>query len=122
MKHRKQFHDLLERTIAWNNIRGNTPDTLNWGLELAMLQEELDELASAHHRVDQFDALLDLMFVTLGSLGKMGLTPEQIVDGYEAVMLANESKSSTKNSNGKITKPLGFVGPEASLQTILERS
>ena len=33
----------IERTIEWNTIRGNTPDTLNYQLEIDMLQEELDE-------------------------------------------------------------------------------
>lgn len=121
MIHRKQAHAHIERTIVWNNIRGNTPDTLDWGLEIAMLQEELDELSSASTSVDRFDALLDLNFVLLGSLSKMGLTAEQIVDGYEAVIRANESKSSVKNSAGKITKPVNFVGPEAILQKILDR-
>ena len=120
MKHRKQAFELIERTISWNNVRGNTPSTLDWKLETDMLQEELNELVDASTLVDRFDALLDLQFVLLGSLSKMGLTAEQIVDGYEAVMQANETKSSTKNGAGKITKPLDFVGPEAKLQQILE--
>lgn len=119
MKHKKQAHEHIERTIRWNHIRGNTPDTLNWDLEVAMLQEELDELKAATTDVDRFDALLDLKFVLLGSLGKMNLVPEQIVDGYEAVIAANETKSSTKNADGKITKPDNFVGPEATLERIL---
>ena len=32
----------IERTFEWNTIRGNTPDTLNYQLEIDMLQEELD--------------------------------------------------------------------------------
>jgi hypothetical protein len=43
------------------------------------------------------------------------------VDGYEAVIAANETKSATRNSAGKITKPANFVGPEAQLQLILDR-
>ena len=41
------------------------------------------------------------------------------VDGYEAVLKANESKSSSKNAAGKIAKPVDFVGPEAKLEAIL---
>ena len=40
-------YEQLERTYNWNTLRGNTPDTLNWALEISMLQEELDELKDA---------------------------------------------------------------------------
>ncbi len=123
MQHKKQSYEQLERTIKWNTIRGNTPDTLDWNLEIDMLQEELDELKQAvadNNPVGQFDALLDLKFVLLGTLGKNNLTPSQIVDGYEQVLLANETKSAIKNSDGKITKPADFIGPEANLQKILD--
>lgn len=114
----------IERTIQWNVTRGNTPDTLDWDLEISMLQEELDELrtaTSANSPVDIFDALMDLEFVLRGTCGKFGLTAEQQVDGYEAVIQANETKSSTKNEFGKITKPANFVGPESKLQAILDK-
>lgn len=123
MTHKKQEFELLERTLAWNTTRGNTPDTLDWSLELAMLQEELDELKLAvlhNDEVGCFDALLDLKFVLTGTLGKTGLTPSQIVDGYSAVLSANEAKSSTKNVHGKITKPADFQGPEPKLQALLD--
>jgi len=123
MTHKKQEFELLERTIAWNTTRGNLPETLNWPLELDMLREELDELRLAILQNDEvgcFDALLDLKFVLTGTLGKMALKPSQIVDGYEAVMTANETKSSSKNAAGKITKPSDFQGPEPKLQAILD--
>jgi predicted HAD superfamily Cof-like phosphohydrolase len=122
MQHKKQAFNHIERTVQWNTIRGNTTDTLNWDLEISMLQEELDELKEAvknNDNVGIFDALMDIEFVLRGTCGKFGLTPEQQVDGYEAVIKANESKSSTKNSAGKVTKPEGFVGPETELQKIL---
>ena len=116
----------IERTIEWNIIRGNTPGTLNYQLEIDMLQEELDEFklaVSQGDRVAMFDALLDLDFVRIGTLGKMGISPLIQVEGYEAVLQANESKSSTKNAAGKITKPANWeqYAPEAKLQELLDR-
>ena len=116
----------IERTIEWNTIRGNTPGTLNYQLEIDMLQEELDEFklaVSQGDRVAMFDALLDLDFVRIGTLGKMGISPLIQVEGYEAVLQANESKSSTKNAAGKITKPADWeqYAPEAKLQELLDR-
>jgi predicted HAD superfamily Cof-like phosphohydrolase len=122
MKHKKQAFEQIERTVEWNELRGNTPATLNYQLEIDMLQEELDEFKLAveqNDKVAMFDALLDLDFVRIGTLGKMQIDPYAQVDGYEAVLRANESKSSTKNSAGKITKPADFVGPEPELQKIL---
>lgn len=116
-------NDQIKRTIAWNEVRGNSTDTLDWNLEIDMLQEELNELKLAVEKssnVDIFDALLDLKFVLIGSLGKMGLSHEDVINGYEFVLQKNETKSKTKDSNGKITKPIGFVGPEKDLQKILE--
>ena len=125
MRHKKQSFEQIERTIEWNELRGNTPDTLDYQLEIDMLQEELDEfkLAVAEgDRVAMFDALLDLDFVRIGILGKMQIDPYTQVDGYEAVLKANESKSSTKNAAGKITKPADFTGPEAELAKLLSES
>ena len=125
MLNKKQSFEQIERTIKWNTIRGNTPDTLDYQLEIDMLQEELDEfkLAVAQgDRVAMFDALLDLDFVRIGTLGKMQIDPYTQVDGYEAVLKANESKSATKNAAGKITKPTDFVGPEAELAKLLSET
>ena len=112
----------IERTVNWNLVRGNDRSTLNLSLEIAMLQEELDEFkeaVEANDIVAMFDALLDLDFVRIGTMSKLGITPSMQVEGYEEVLKANESKSATKNAQGKITKPLNFVGPEAKLKTIL---
>ena len=126
MKHKKQSYEQLERTIAWNTTRDNTPDTLDYQLEIDMLQEELDEFidaVQADDKVAMFDALLDLDFVRIGTLSKLGISAIQQVDGYEAVIIANEAKSIIKDANGKITKPDNFkelYAPEPKLQQILD--
>lgn len=125
MQHKKQAFEQIERTIRWNTIRGNTPATLDYQLEINMLQEELDEFkeaAEANDKVKMFDALLDLDFVRIGTLGKMGINASMQVDGYEAVIKANESKSASKNAQGKITKPANFKGPEPELQKLLDEA
>ena len=124
MLHKKQAFNQIQRTINWNVIRENTPDTLDWDLEIDMLQEELNELKLAVEQsnpVKIFDALMDIKFVLHGTAGKFGLSAEMQVDGYEAVITANDTKSKTKNAAGKITKPADFVGPEAQLQLLLDR-
>lgn len=121
MQHKKQFYEQLVRTHDWNKARGNTPTTLDLGLEVDMLSEELQEFVDAKTDVDRFDALLDLQFVLQGTLYKMGLTPQQVVSGYQHVLVANETKLGVKSSSGKISKPIDFVGPESKLQDILDQ-
>jgi len=123
MFHKKQQWDQLLSTIQWNIDRGNTPSTLNLSLEMNMLQEELDEFKLAvktEDKVEMFDALLDLHFVLTGTLYKLGISAEQQVDGYEAVLRANQAKSAAKSITGKITKPTNFVPPQAKLKSILD--
>ena len=84
MLNKKQSFEQIERTIYWNTVRGNTPDTLDYQLEIDMLQEELDEFKLAVEQGDKvamFDALLDLDFVRIGTLGKMQ------IDAYMQVYL-----------------------------------
>lgn len=113
------MNKLIERTLEWNTSRGNTKETLNWGLEVAMLKEELSELDVSTNDVDRLDSLLDLVFVAYGSLGKMGLSTDTISKAYDIVVTANESKGSTKNSDGKIQKPEDFASPEEQLSLLL---
>lgn len=126
MKHKKQAFEQIERTVKWNELRDNTRGSIDWDLEIAMLQEELDELKEAvanNDSVGIFDALLDLDFVNIGTKHKFGLTPEQMVCGYEAVILANEMKGTQKNAEGKIVKPEGWsqYKPEPKLEAILNK-
>ena len=122
MQHKKQAFNLIEEIVhqnqsVWNNPRG----TFNAELEYEMLKEEVTELKDAIEPVDQFDALLDTIYVAIGSLHKLGLTPAQMVDGLQVVQNANAQKSGSKNTDGKVTKPEGFVPPEVKLQAILDR-
>ncbi len=121
MKHKKQHYENVERTLIWNTSRGNTPSTLNWDLETNMLSEELHEIAIATSEANRLKEVLDVIFIAYGSLGKMNLSSQDIVDSYELVVQSNESKSSAKNSDGKITKNTDFVPVEPLLQLILDR-
>jgi hypothetical protein len=74
--------------------------------------------------VDRFDKHLDQLYFAIGSLHKLGLTPEHIVEGLQVVHTANEMKGNNKDSQGKITKPADWeslYAPEPKLQAILDR-
>jgi len=86
---------------------------------LAMMQEELDEYHEATNQVDEYDALLDLLVFTIGTLVQSNYPT---VAGFNAVMNANMSKvvGETKRGFAKdITKPEGWQPPEPELNCIL---
>jgi len=71
--------------------------------------------------VDRFDKHLDSIYFNIGSLHKLGLSPEQIVEGLQVVHDANKQKSGKKDSKGKVIKPTDFINPEPFLQKILDQ-
>lgn len=73
-------------------------------------------------KVNQLDALCDVIFVAVGSMSKLLKDKELVAKALIEVITANEQKSKTKNVEGKITKPANFVGPEEELRYIIRDS
>lgn len=71
--------------------------------------------------VDRLDKAIDAIVFAVGSIAKLGLTPNQISKAISIVTNANLQKlSMPKDEFGKLTKPADFVGPEVELQKILD--
>jgi len=71
--------------------------------------------------VDRLDKACDAVIIATGSMAKLGLNPQQITKALNVVMQANFTKlGMPRDEQGKLTKPEGFVGPEAQLQLILD--
>jgi predicted HAD superfamily Cof-like phosphohydrolase len=68
---------------------------------------------------DRFDKHLDSIYFDIGALHRLGLSPEQIVEGLQAVHDANVSKTGQKDSSGKVIKADNFINPEPVLEKIL---
>lgn len=70
-------------------------------------------------RTNQLDALGDLVFVAVGSMGKIldgdWIAVEEVL---MSIIAANNTKKADKKDNGKIKKPEGFVGPETMIKAI----
>ena len=81
---------------------------------IGFLQEELDEFKRAAEAQDMpkmFDALLDLVYVAMGTAVHMGLPWHE---GWAEVQRSNmeKVKGMTKRNHGKdVMKPEGWVGP-----------
>lgn len=71
--------------------------------------------------VDRLDKHLDIIVYSLGSIYKLGLTPQQAMKALGVVATANLQKlHAGQDAEGKQLKPDDFVGPEAQLQKILD--
>jgi predicted HAD superfamily Cof-like phosphohydrolase len=112
--------NFVKRICKWNTDRGNVRGEIDKNLEQGMLDEELEEFKDAESAVDELDALVDLIFVAIGSMHKLGLNPQEIEKAINIVCDANDKKLSDKKK-GKIAKPKDFTGPEEELQKILNK-
>ena len=84
---------------------------------LGLIIEEMQELSLAiqnSDRVEQLDALLDILVVTIGAIHSMGADGE---GGWKEVMSTNfakidkETGKVRKREDGKVLKPLGWEPP-----------
>ena len=77
--------------------------------------QELLEATLAEDRVEQLDALIDILVVTIGAIHSMGADAE---GAWKEVMKTNFAKIDSetgkvrKREDGKVLKPIGWVPPE----------
>jgi predicted HAD superfamily Cof-like phosphohydrolase len=111
---------IIQEICDWNAVRGNTE--YHPVLEGAMLDEELDEFLDAYNlndKVEQADALADIIFVAVGALYKLtGCNEEKVEDILLAVTAANSLKPKEK-VNGKIIKGDNYIEPQPLIKEIL---
>ena len=95
----------------------NQHNPAQFKMYLALIQEETQELIDAcvaDDRVEQLDALIDILVVTVGALHSMGCYPE---DAWNEVMRTNMTKIDpvsgrvSRREDGKILKPEGWQPP-----------
>lgn len=77
--------------------------------------DELKAAIASGDRVEQLDALLDILVVTIGAIHSGGFDGEA---GWKEVMSTNfakidkETGKVRKREDGKVLKPLGWTAPE----------
>lgn len=98
-----------------------TVDTYNvdqYTMYLSLIEEEVSELKQAIKDLDdveQLDALIDILVVTIGAINSMGANGE---GAWREVMNTNfakidpETGKVRKREDGKVLKPEGWTAPE----------
>lgn len=84
-----------------------------WDFRHRFLKEEIIEYEDADSREEEFDALLDLIYVALGTLYLYGFDfYEGFKRVHEANMMKDVVKGETLDGSGKhLSKPEGWVPP-----------
>ena len=77
-------------------------------------QQELLEATLSDNRVEQLDALIDILVVTVGAIHSMGADAE---GAWKEVMMTNFAKIGEdgkvrKREDGKVLKPVGWTPPD----------
>lgn len=94
------------------------PSMDNYVMYLNLINEEFEELkeaVSADDKVEQLDALVDILVVTIGAIRCAGWDGE---GAWEEVMKTNfakidpETGKVRKREDGKVLKPEGWKAPE----------
>ena len=94
------------------------PSEANYDMYLGLIAEEYNELAdaiAADDRVEQLDALVDILVVTMGAIRAGGFDGE---GAWKEVMRTNFAKIDPdtgkvrKREDGKVLKPEGWQPPK----------
>ena len=89
-----------------------------YAMYLRLIQEETNELMDAvlaNDRVEQLDALIDILVVTVGAIHSMGADG---IGAWDEVMRTNFAKIDPdtgrvrKRGDGKVLKPQGWQPPD----------
>jgi predicted HAD superfamily Cof-like phosphohydrolase len=93
-------------------------DEQQYAMYIKLIDEEHQELLEAtlaEDPVEQLDALIDILVVTIGAIHSMGADAE---GAWKEVMMTNFAKIDSetgkvrKREDGKVLKPVGWMPPE----------
>jgi predicted HAD superfamily Cof-like phosphohydrolase len=79
-----------------------------------LIHEEFNELVASSTKVDDLDALIDILVVTIGAINSLGANAES---AWQEVMRTNFAKIDPatgkvrKREDGKVLKPEGWMPP-----------
>ena len=100
--------------LTFLNACDQEPSEENCLLYADLIKEEFDELCESDNIVDDLDALIDILVVTIGAIHSLGANAE---GAWNEVMRTNMAKIDPetgkvrKREDGKVLKPEGWTPP-----------
>lgn len=115
----KEFHAAFDLPLA-TEPRLLAMDRLR--VRSTWMREELNELEAAASIAEQADALVDLLYLLVGTLVEMGLAPGKV---FELVHDANMRKRwpdgiGRTDDKGKVLKPPGWISPDPAIDAYVQ--
>ena len=111
------FADQKKFMGACDQTTDGTLDEKQYALYRNLISEEVGELNDAiknNDRIEQLDALIDILVVTIGAIHSMGADPE---GAWKEVLQTNLAKIDSKTGkvikrkDGKVLKPKDWQAP-----------
>lgn len=112
------FNDVKEFHQKFGLIWADTPGHLTTRKlveRIEFMSEELDEFIDAAHKQDlaqQADALVDLVYVALGTAVQLGLPWQALWDDVQAANMRKIRGMTKRGHQVDVSKPPGWVGPQ----------
>jgi predicted HAD superfamily Cof-like phosphohydrolase len=103
-----KFMQACEQTVGVKNLE-------QYQLYCNLIREEFNELCESDNIVDDLDALVDILVVTIGAIHSLGANGEA---AWNEVMRTNFAKIDPKTGkvrkreDGKVLKPEGWTPPD----------
>jgi predicted HAD superfamily Cof-like phosphohydrolase len=88
------------------------------------MAEELSEFMGSTELVDQADAMIDLIYLAVGTLVELGIQPEPLFDIVQQANMSKlweDGKPRLNPETNKVMKPPTFVRPEPLLEKEIQR-
>lgn len=108
------FKDQAKFMTACDQTVGEI-NSSQFGMYKRLIAEEYNELQEAKNQLEELDALIDILVVTVGAIHSMGADGE---GAWNEVMRTNFAKIDAetgrvrKREDGKVLKPEGWSPPE----------
>lgn len=112
----KSFQEMAEQPI------GEFPQSLSkqrCNIRCKWMREEIEEFENSNTVYEQADAIMDLLYYTLGSLVEMGVKPDELfmlVHEYNLKKIIGKQR----DRDGKIMKPCGWRHPDKEIKEIID--
>ncbi len=113
-----KFMTACDQSVGENNSK-------QFALYKDLIGEEYDELLASQNTIDELDALVDILVVTIGAIHSMGADAE---GAWKEVMRTNfakidkETGKVRKREDGKVLKPVGWTPPDLKPYVSLENN
>jgi predicted HAD superfamily Cof-like phosphohydrolase len=105
----KAFHEKFG--LAYDGPPRDLPKDLA-SFRLGFIFEELDELIIAENKADQLDALVDLVYVVMGTAYLQGFDFKEAWDRVHKANMAKIRGASKRSEGYDVIKPEGWTAPD----------